>query len=143
MNKENLRNRYREEMRLARAAEAANDLGSAFAHLERAHVLGQRWFWRHLRTHWSMLMIAWRRNDAKEISGQIKRLIAVPLGWISGWVPKGNTGGASVGALQSMPLPEDMHDDLAGFSVRDDVLIRIVVVGAGGIALFLGSAFEM
>lgn len=137
MNKKNLLSRFREELRFAREAEDLNDLDLAFAHLERAHILGQRWFWRHCRTHWSMLRIARRRKDRKEISGQVRRLLAVPLGWGSGWVPKGNTGGANVNPLKPMPIPEDMRDDLAGFSVTKDVAVRVAFLSLAAIAILL------
>lgn len=128
MNRQNLSRRFLAELEKAEQAERQNDLDAAFAHLERAHILGQRWLTRHWTTHWRMLKIARKRRDRTEISGQIRRLAATPLGWALGWVPKGNTGGANVHPLKPMPLPEDMVADLDGFSVRRDVLWRIAIV---------------
>lgn len=134
MNKKNLSKRFREELQKAEEAEKEGDLKLAFSHLERAHILGQRWLTRHWTTHWRMLKIARRRKDRTEIVGQIRRLAATPLGWASGWVPKGNTGGANVHPLKPMPLPKDMAEDLDGFSVGRDVALRIIVVGILGAA---------
>ena len=130
MNRRNLKRRFDEELSSAKQAEELCDFELAFAHLERAHILGQRWFFRHLKTHWMMLKIARKTNDKKEIGGQIKRLAAVPLGWSSGWIPKGNTGGTNVNPLRAMPIPQDMQDDLAGFSVYKDVAVRIAIIAA-------------
>ena len=128
MNRKNLARRFEEELIAARQAEEDGDLDLAFAHLERAHILGQRWFWRHMKTHWLMLKIARKTSDQKEISGQIRRLAAVPPGWSSGWIPKGNTGGANVNPLRAMPIPRDMREDFVGFSVWKDVAVRVAII---------------
>ena len=98
---------YDEELRLAGAAEAAGDLDAAFAHLERAHILGQRRAFAHARTHLRMLRIGLRRRDAREVIGQLlRRPAALTKSRI--WVPVGNTGGANVPALRPMPVPDDL-----------------------------------
>lgn len=106
-------------------------LSDAFHHAERAHILGQRYLIPHAHTHWWMLRIGWRRGDGREVTGQMLRLAAVLPGFLTGWIPKGNTGGADVSALKPMPVPDDLKP-LADFSVGKDVLTR---------ALLLASAF--
>ncbi len=117
---------FQDEMYAARQAydEARFDL--AFAHLERAHILGQQFFTAHWRSHWGMLKVAFKRNDQHEIMGQIVRLIAVIPGFLFGWVPKGNTGGANVSATRPMPVPDDLSGLLADYDVWRDVRRRAI-----------------
>lgn len=98
---------YETELRTARACAAAGDLPTAFTHLERAHILGQRSTRTHVRAHWEMLRIGWRCGNAREVAGQVVRICgALLLSRI--WVPSGNTGGANVSAFKPMPIPEDL-----------------------------------
>ncbi len=114
-------------MTRAKAALAQNELDAAFASLERAHILGQRYLIAHIVTHVWMLRVAIRRRDAREIAGQILRLFATFPGYVFGWVPKGNTGGTSVSPLKPMPLPEDLREVLADFNVWRDVRKRVAL----------------
>ena len=99
---------FADAMQQADAARRAGDLDAAFAFLERAHVLGQRSTWRHVRSHLGMLRIGWLRRDPRELFGQLTRLVAATL-FSRIWVPVGNTGGANVSALRPMPLPDDLR----------------------------------
>lgn len=106
--KRELRDAFETEMAHARTAYGRGDLDAAFLHLERAHVLGQRFFRPHWVSHWWMLRVGLRRGDSREIAGQVLRLAAVgPLSLV-GWVPLGNTGGANVSAVKPMPIPDDL-----------------------------------
>lgn len=135
--KEATRAAFAAELQRADDAESQGDLATAFAHLERAHILGQRYFITHLRTHFRMLRIARRRKDGKETRGQILRIMAVVPGYIFGWVPKGNTGGANVSAIRPMHPPEDLASHVRDYHVWRDVVVRLIV---WSIALFLISA---
>ena len=95
-------------MRAAAQARAHGDLDAAFAHLERAHVLGQWYVGTHTRAHLEMLRIGWHRRDAREILGQLLRIPGGIIGSALGRVPRGNTGGANVSALRQMPIPADL-----------------------------------
>ncbi len=108
-----LRQAFEEELRNASRFAASGDLTAAFGHLERAHVLGQRSTRPHMRAHWEMLRVGWRRHDAREVLGQITRLAGAAV-LTHVWVPAGNTGGASVGAFAEMPIPEDLRRLLDG-----------------------------
>src|SRR5262245_40595773 len=100
-------------MRSARQALASDDLDSAFAHFERAHVLGQWYVRTHTAAHVGLLRVAWRRRDLREIVGQLLRLPGGMLGSALGRVPRGNTGGANVSAFREMPIPPDLRNLLA------------------------------
>ncbi len=119
---------FEKEIAHGKKLERNDEYTKAFHHYERAHILSQRWLLRHWQTHWLMLRLATKCSDTKEIVGQIKRLLAVPIGWATGWVPKGNTGGSNVSALKPMALPDDLDELMHGFSVWKDVAVRCLIV---------------
>lgn len=96
------------EMTAAVVQYNAGNLRSAFAHLERAHILGQSFSIAHARTHWWMLKVGWKNRDIVEIIGQIPRILGSLL-FSKIWVPIGNTGGARVPSFRSMPIPKDLQ----------------------------------
>ena len=73
--KKELKSAFQKEMRLAHSSYLADDLDQAFSHFERAHILGQRYFIAHMVTHWWMFRVGIRRQDLREIFGQITRMI--------------------------------------------------------------------
>ena len=87
---------------------AREDAAHGFAHLERAHVLGQPSTREHVRVHWHMLRWAIRHRDAREFSGQVLRLIGAATKTFIGLVPTGNTGGANVSPVKPMPLDPEL-----------------------------------
>jgi len=97
----------------AAAVQARNrrDYSAAFAHLERAHILSQRFTRAHVRTHLFMFALGWRRRDARELFGQASRAVAAAL-FSRIWIPEGNTGGANVSAFRPMPVPDDLRQVL-------------------------------
>ena len=98
------------EIQCAERALAKNNLAEAFAHLERAHVLGQWYVRPHLIAHFGMLRIGWRRRDVREIFGQLIRIPGGMIGSAIGRVPRGNTGGSRVNALKPLPIPPDLKE---------------------------------
>jgi hypothetical protein len=100
---------YRAELAAAHAAYARGDAADAFHHLERAHVLGQRWALSHTRVHLLMLRHGLRTRNFREALGQVPRIVFGFLGSWVGRVPTGNTGGANVPAEQPMPIPPDLQ----------------------------------
>lgn len=92
----------------------ANNLQGAWAHLERAHILGQAYPWPHSYAHWLMLKFGFRIKDAHEIIGQLPRLLVGGLKSFVGKVPVGNTGGANVPPLRAMRIPEDIQKIFSG-----------------------------
>lgn len=112
--KTGLRESFEAEMRQAEEALARGETRAAWRALERAHILSQAYAWPHVRVHWAMLRFGWRQRDAREVWGQVFRLLlAAPASWL-GRAPLGNTGGARVSAFQPMPIPEDLAQILAG-----------------------------
>ncbi|MGQ7829601.1 DUF3703 domain-containing protein [Altererythrobacter sp. Z27] len=128
MDRKRLKALFEHAMDRARQAEDGGDYLLAFAELEQAHILGQRWLLRHLRSHWAMLRIARLTGDEREACGQITRLIGSPLFWLVGWLPKGNSGGANVNPLKPMPYPPKLAAELSGYHVWRDVALRLAVL---------------
>jgi len=120
---------FKNEMDGVRRAHAGGDTDRVFQLLERAHIIGQRYFGMHMLTHFWMLRIGIHRRDVREIIGQIMRMTAVVPGYAFGWVPKGNTGGADVSPIRPMPIPTDMKDLLQSYNVWKDVLGRMLILG--------------
>jgi len=100
------------EMGEARSLFAAKEYNACFSHLERAHVLGQRYLLPHLQSHCWMLRVGLTRRDRREIVGQILRIFASFPGSLLGMAPRGNTGGANVSAYAKMDIPEDLQEFL-------------------------------
>ncbi|MEX1214458.1 DUF3703 domain-containing protein [Saccharospirillum sp.] len=106
MNSE-LKECYRTELAAAERAEISGNFHTAFSHLERAHILSQRFALAHALTHLRMLRLGWRLRDKREVWGQIPRILAA-LVFSRIWIPVGNTGRARVSAFAPMALPEDL-----------------------------------
>jgi hypothetical protein len=104
----NLRDAYDAELAAARRATAGGDFERAFEHLGRAHILSQRFTWRHVHAHWLMLKLGVSVRDRSEVLGQLSRIVAAAV-FSRIWVPIGNTGRANVSAMQPMPIPDDLR----------------------------------
>jgi len=100
---DNIRPYVDAELRASRA-----DSVHEFAHLERAHVLGQASTREHVRVHWHMMIWAWRHRDARECFGQLFRIAGAATKTFIGLVPAGNTGGANVSPVRPMPLDPEL-----------------------------------
>ena len=74
-----------------------------------------------------MLKIGFSKKDVREMIGQVLRMAATIPGFILGWVPKGNTGGADVSALQPMLVPDDLAGLLSDYDVWKDVRSRLYI----------------
>lgn len=97
---------------LASAAEAQRRGESelAFAHLERAHVLGQPSTREHVRVHWAMLRWGMVHRRPREVVGQMLRIFGAATKTAVGWIPAGNTGGANVSPFAVLPVPSDLRE---------------------------------
>ncbi|WP_291126250.1 DUF3703 domain-containing protein [Hydrogenophaga sp.] len=89
--------------------------------LEAAHVVGQGQFVPHLQTHALMLREAVRQRDGGEVAGQLFRLALVPLGHLTGRLPLGNIGRATVSAFQPMEVALATAELIAQASRRADM----------------------
>jgi len=109
-----LKTSFNEEMNKAILLIQNKELKKGFYHLERAHILGQRYVIPHIKTHWWMLKVALIKRSINEVFGQIIRIIFGALGSFIGLVPIGNTGGANVSMFLSMPIPKDLEIIIKG-----------------------------
>jgi pimeloyl-ACP methyl ester carboxylesterase len=96
------------ELAAAKACERRGRPLEAFHHLERAHVLSQTSTVEHVRVHVRMLRWSLRRQDAREASGQLLRIVGAAGKTALGLVPLGNTGGSNVSPFRTMPIPPDL-----------------------------------
>lgn len=85
-------------------------LSSAWHHLERAHILGQRYPFAHSFVHWEMLKFGIRIKSFREIIGQIPRLLLGGVKSFVGKIPVGNPGGANVPPLKAFPIDGDIQE---------------------------------
>lgn len=103
-----VKSHYREELKGYTQEMKKGNFQQAWSKLERAHILGQPWPKEHTYVHWVMLKFGFRIKSSKEIIGQIPRLLAGGVKSFVGKIPVGNTGGANVPPLKSMPIPDDI-----------------------------------
>lgn len=96
----------------ARSARRRGDWDRCWQLLEDAHVLSQPWAWPHVRVHGAMLVAGFAGWDAREVRGQLLRLVVAGPGSAVGKYPVGNTGRARVSALQPMPIRPDLAEIL-------------------------------
>ncbi len=82
----------------------------AWNHLERAHIIGQKYPYEHTLVHWRMLQFGFKIKSSKEILGQIPRLIFGGIKSFIGQIPVGNPGGANVPPLKPFPISKDLKD---------------------------------
>ncbi len=98
------------ELAQAQACAAGADAAEAFAHLERAHVLGQASTVQHIRVHYEMLRWGMKNHQWHEVAGQVLRIVGAATKTVFGFVPEGNTGGAAVSPFKPMPVAADLAE---------------------------------
>jgi hypothetical protein len=103
-----LRNAYEAELRAANIATIGGKVEVAFHHLERAHILSQRYTSAHVHVHWLMLRLGASMGAWREVIGQSTRIVAAAM-FSRIWVPIGNTGRANVSAIEPMVVPDDLR----------------------------------
>lgn len=100
---------YEIELIAYRSARTRKDLKAVWFHLERAHIIGQRYPYQHCITHWEMLRIGIWQKKGTEIVGQIIRLLlSAPFSFIN-YVPVGNPGSTRIRLTQTHELPVDIE----------------------------------
>lgn len=92
----------------AKACETRGHFMGSFAHLERAHVLGQASTREHVRVHWQMFLWAVRQRQPRELAAQLVRIVGAAVFTAAGLVPEGNTGGRNVSAFRRLPVPPEL-----------------------------------
>ncbi len=103
-----LRPYYEQELSSFRQNLDQGRLNSAWKHLERAHIIGQRYPFAHSFVHWKMLQFGIKIKNRKEVLGQIPRLLVGGIKSFVGKVPVGNPGGANVPPLKPFPIEEEL-----------------------------------
>lgn len=102
------------EIATARSFMKTAEHDRAMYHLERAHVLGQRFVWPHVLVHWLMFRVAINRLAPGDAAGQLIRIALGAIGSAVGRLPVGNTGGSNVNMFRPMPIDPElagiMHD---------------------------------
>ncbi|WP_103070364.1 DUF3703 domain-containing protein [Aquimarina sediminis] len=105
-----LKQYYKLELKSYHYEYLIGNLDSAWNHLERAHVLGQKYPFEHSFVHWKMLFYGFKIKSFKEIIGQIPRLLIGGVKSFVGKIPIGNTGGANVPPLKPLPIEKDIRE---------------------------------
>ncbi len=101
---------YQNELTNYQNAYSNGDLKVAWNHLERAHIIGQKYPYAHSYVHWKMLQFGFRIKNRKEIIGQIPRLIFGGVKSFVGKIPVGNPGGANVPPLKPFPIEKNLQE---------------------------------
>ena len=97
----------------------AGNYAQAFIHLENAHVLGQESTYWHIKVHYLMMLWGIKQKNAKEILGQIIRIIGATLLTAIKGVPAGNTGGSNVSPIKVMPISPE-HTNIIAMAKQSD-----------------------
>lgn len=92
---------------------ANGNLQAGWRHLERAHIIGQRYPIAHTYVHWKMLVFGFKIKSGTEILGQIPRLLIGGVKSFVGKIPVGNPGGANVPPLKPFPIEKELQDIFA------------------------------
>ncbi|KZX02000.1 hypothetical protein JL49_02320 [Pseudoalteromonas luteoviolacea] len=99
---------YEQEMAYAKSLYKHKQFKDCFYHLERAHILGQKFTLPHIISHWWMLKVGIKTKSVSEVIGQGIRILAALI-FSRIWVPYGNTGGTNISAFKSLPISEDLQ----------------------------------
>lgn len=92
----------------AQRARLAGDKKQEFAHLERAHVVGQESTYWHVKVHVLMLVWAVHNRSPREVLGQVFRVVGAATKAVFGLVPQGNTGSDNVSPFKKMPTASEL-----------------------------------
>ena len=101
---------YEREMAAAKDCFGRGAFEEARHHLERAHILGQRFVVTHLPVHWWLFKLGRATGDRREITAQLWRLFLAIPDSIFKIAPYGNPGTARVPAYRKMPIPEEVEE---------------------------------
>ena len=117
---ESLKPYFKAEFDKYRTEYSIGNLQIAWNHLERAHIIGQKYPYAHTFVHWKMLQFGIKIKSGKEIIGQIPRLIFGGVKSFVGKIPIGNPGGANVPPLKPFPIEQELQNIFA--KARIDII---------------------
>lgn len=101
---------YKNELSLYQQALEQAKIKDAWHHLERAHIIGQRYPYQHTETHGHMLFLGLKSGDFKEVVGQMIRLMLGAPFSIINKIPVGNVGSTRVSMIKSQEIPKDIKN---------------------------------
>lgn len=101
---------YKEELAKYETEYVSGNFQSAWRFLERAHIIAQKYPCQHTFVHWKMLQFGFKIKNAKEILGQIPRLLFGGVKSFVGKIPVGNPGGANVPPLKPFPIDSEIQE---------------------------------
>ena len=108
------RDAFDTEIALAKELIEKGELEHGFAHLERAHVIGQAFVVPHATSHWLMLRVEFRRKRVMAALGQLVRIVLGMMGSAIGVVPVGNTGGTDISMFKRLPIEAELQNIIDG-----------------------------
>ena len=100
---------FSSEIAQAKRLIASGEVDEAFAHLERAHVIGQAFVIPHVTSQWLRFRIEVKRRRLPAVLGQLIRIALGALGSAVGVVPTGNTGGTDISMFKRMPIAPELQ----------------------------------
>jgi Protein of unknown function (DUF3703) len=107
--RERIRPAIEHELEQAQKLEVTGEPELAFAHLERAHVLGQQDTYWHVRIHRQMLRLGAKLGSPREVAEQALRIVGAASKTPLGIYPIGNTGGTNISPIKPLPIPVDLQ----------------------------------
>ena len=110
---ESLKPYFKAEMDKYRTEYSIGNLQIAWNHLERAHIIGQKYPYAHSFVHCKMLQFGIKIKSGKEIIGHIPRLLFGGVKSFVGKIPVGNPGGANVPPLKPFPIEKELQNIFA------------------------------
>ncbi|MEQ8954502.1 MAG: DUF3703 domain-containing protein [Gammaproteobacteria bacterium] len=113
------RTAFDNEISQAKQLITSGNLDEGFAHLERAHVIGQAFVAPHVKSHWLMLKVEFQRRQPAAVLGQLARIMLGALGSAVGVVPVGNTGGTNISMFKPMPIAPELQKLIDGDAQPD------------------------
>ena len=103
-----LKTAFNKQLNKGKTNLALKKYDQAFYYFENAHILGQKHVYRHVVSHYWILVYGFKTNNTKEVMGQVLRIVVATIFTLI-WVPKGNTGGARVSAVKELPIRKELQ----------------------------------
>jgi hypothetical protein len=109
---------FQRELESYQSEISKGNLTVAWNHLERAHIIGQKYPYAHSFVHWKMLQFGVKIKSGREVIGQIPRLLVGGVKSFVGTIPVGNPGGANVSPIKPFPVEPEIQEIFERAGVR-------------------------
>ncbi len=103
-----LKKNYIAELESFKNCKNRKEFDQAWYHLERAHIIGQMYWFEHLETHLLMAAFALKNFMFLEFFYQVPRILLSIPGSLLKKAPIGNVGTSRVGIFEPMEIPNDL-----------------------------------